>query len=162
MLVSPGSIYLLLPLAVAAIPFALLCVALFLRSRRAVISVVLNAAVWPGAYYFVLINGRWAFRTYGETGNRTAGLVIYALAGALGAAGVTLADAVACRRLFSVRCLAIAAGLGAIAVCLARVPFDVSPRSLYTGFEDLATLVGWQVLVGTYLYWECAVHRKPA
>lgn len=159
MLVSPGSIYLLLPLAVAAIPFALLCVALFLRSRRAWVSVILNAAVWPGASYLTYIAGSWAFRTFGETGHRTAGFVIFPLAGALGAVGVTLADAIVCRRLFAPRCLAIAAGLGAIGVCLARLPFDAS---LYNALEELATVVVWQAFVGTYLYWECAERGRTA
>jgi hypothetical protein len=134
-------------LSMVPIPFALLSVALFLRSWRAAIAVPLNVVVW------------WC--AYGLCGPPSSPWPIPPLfvAGAVGGLGVALSDSMCCPRLLSPKRLLYAAliGLGAAApffvlslrAVIPRIggPFLVILLALSTGV--------WQASVGSYLYLVC-------
>lgn len=122
------------------LPFALLSAALFLRNRKAVLSVPLNCAAWAAAYAIAIqlaANGGAYFAMAYYRACLAAGFV--------GGLGVVLADSICHPRLLALKHLGAAALIGAVA----GLPFasDDWPAAC-----DFAI---WQASMGTYLYFVC-------
>ncbi len=131
------------------VPFALLCILLFLRTSKAILTVPLQAAVWIAAFWSAM----WA--------NGSLLPVHHApmlLAGFIGGFGVAASCGICKRRLLSPRHLIGAAVIGVVAA----LPFEfwlsatryqgngpadpLQPARLHCSFAI------WQAVVGTYLY----------
>jgi len=129
------------------LPFAAACSFRFMRPRiRALLGLVLSCGVWVVA-----------FRIGTVFSMKMHPIAALAIAGLIGAVGVTAATGIGCRSLFSPPSLAGAALLGA----MTGAPFGLIPGNSQQ--ENLILAISfplWQIAVGLWLWRWCATTER--
>ncbi|HXN50265.1 MAG TPA: hypothetical protein VN893_26685 [Bryobacteraceae bacterium] len=137
------------------LPFALLCVILFLRKPRAILAVAFSVPVYGAAVLSaVLVSPFLGWACFPPV----------CLGGFVGGAGLAFSFGIVHQRLLARRCLLRVASIGAVAA----LPFALWVAYLLriSGPEDpqqalrlMCSYAIWQAVVGTYLY---AICTRPA
>jgi hypothetical protein len=137
------------------VPFALLCVVLFLRTAKAILIVPLNLVVWLAAHVTAVAVAL-------EVGNDSSFFPM-CLAGLVGGLGLALCAGIAHRPMLSLRHLIVAAVVG----CAGGAAFgpwldahldSLRPGGLPDPLKPLRLQYAcaiWQTAIGTYLYTVC-------
>ena len=132
------------------IPFAVLCVLLFVRTAWGALLIPLMDAAWYLAYCGAVLTDE-RIRGNGSPLSACAG-------GLVGGIGVMLSAAIFRRSLLSIKHLILLAVIGGISalplgLCMSAV-VPIWPQTIWRGFAI------WQAAVGTYLYVICS-RRSP-
>jgi hypothetical protein len=138
------------------VPFALLCVLLFLRTTKAILIVPLNLVVWLAAYMTAMAV---AFEVRNEHY-----LFPMCLAGLVGGLGLALCAGIAHRPMLSSKHLIVAGVVGCaggaafgpwLAAHFESLRFGGGPRDPLQPLRLQYACAVWQTVVGTYLYTVC-------